>query len=379
MHAALPGAVARAIAGRTEEAVDIADRAFDARVALGDQVQMSGPGIYLVARALALLEAGRLAEAEEFARLGYDGAAERQLRDGQAWFSVILGRICLNQGRVLTAARWFREAAIVYGDFNHPGARWGYGGLAHALALSGDLDGADAALADLDAEPPTSLRLMDPDIERGRAGVLARRGEFTLARDVLRHAAEDARASGRLALEAAALHDLARLGDAGAVVERMRELDQVVDGAFMPARLRHVEALVGHDAGELEAVASDFESVGALLLAAEAAAVAARSYARGGLTRRAAEAKQRAARLAQSCEGAETPVLAEGADVVSLTRREREVAELAARGLTSREVAEKLFVSTRTVENHLQRAYDKLGVSGRNELASALGMTTDST
>ena len=379
VHAALPGAVARALAGRTEEAVDIADRAFDARVALGDQVQMSGPGIYLVARALALLEAGRFAEAEEYARLGYDGAAERQLRDGQAWFSVILGRICLNQGRVMTSARWFREAAIVYGDFNHPGARWGYGGLAHALALSGDVDGAEAALADLDAEPPTSLRLMDPDIERGRAAVLARRGEYTLARDVLRHAADDARTSGRLALEAAALHDLARLGDAAVVVDRMRELAGVVDGAFMPARLRHVAALVGHDARELDAVAHDFETMGAVLLAAEAAAVAARSYGRDGLTRRASEAAQHAARLTQACEGAETPSLSDGADLVPLTRREREVAELAARGLTSREVAEKLFVSTRTVENHLQRAYDKLGVSGRNELASALGISTDST
>jgi ATP/maltotriose-dependent transcriptional regulator MalT len=373
-HAALPGAVARALSGRTAEAIDIADRAFEARVALGDQVQMSGPGIYLVARALALLEAGRLAEAAEYARLGYDGAAERQLRDGQAWFSVILGRICLNEGRVAAAARWFREAAIIYGDYNHAGARWGYGGLAHALALSGDLDGADAALADLDAEPPTPLRMMDPDIERGRACVLAQRGQYSLALDVLRHAAADAAATGRFVLESAALHDLARLGEAAAVLDRLRALADVVDGAFLPARLAHADALARHDGSGLDAAADAFEEIGALLLAAEASAAAAHAHTRDGLVRRAGESRARAARLADACEGARTPALADGAEITALTRREREVAELAARGLSNREVAEKLFVSTRTVENHLQRAYEKLGVRSRAELADALGI-----
>ena len=46
--------------------------------------------------------------------------------------------------------------------------------------------------------------------------------------------------------------------------------------------------------------------------------------------------------------------------------------EVAARGATSREMAEELFVSARTVENHLQRAYEKLGVRSRPELAEVL-------
>jgi DNA-binding CsgD family transcriptional regulator len=55
-----------------------------------------------------------------------------------------------------------------------------------------------------------------------------------------------------------------------------------------------------------------------------------------------------------------------------LTPRERQVAELAAAGVRSREIADRLFLSTRTVENHLQRVYAKLGVSGRVELDPAL-------
>jgi DNA-binding CsgD family transcriptional regulator len=57
---------------------------------------------------------------------------------------------------------------------------------------------------------------------------------------------------------------------------------------------------------------------------------------------------------------------------VPLTAREREIALLVADGLTSKEVAERLFLSARTVSNHLQNAYAKLGISKRTELAAAL-------
>ena len=52
-----------------------------------------------------------------------------------------------------------------------------------------------------------------------------------------------------------------------------------------------------------------------------------------------------------------------------LTPREREIAALAAAGATSKEIAAQLFLSSRTVDNHLQSVYTKLGVSGRQELA----------
>jgi DNA-binding NarL/FixJ family response regulator len=60
---------------------------------------------------------------------------------------------------------------------------------------------------------------------------------------------------------------------------------------------------------------------------------------------------------------------------VQLTRREREIAHLVTDGLTSREVAESLFLSVRTVDNHLSRIYDKLGIRSRTELADALAPT----
>ena len=55
--------------------------------------------------------------------------------------------------------------------------------------------------------------------------------------------------------------------------------------------------------------------------------------------------------------------------MIGLTRREREVATLAARGMSDRDIAATLFISVRTVESHLATCYRKLGVSSRAEAA----------
>ena len=60
------------------------------------------------------------------------------------------------------------------------------------------------------------------------------------------------------------------------------------------------------------------------------------------------------------------------AGVESLTAGELRVARMAAGGQTNREVAEGLFLSAKTVENHLGRAYAKLGITSRAELPEAL-------
>ena len=57
----------------------------------------------------------------------------------------------------------------------------------------------------------------------------------------------------------------------------------------------------------------------------------------------------------------------------SLTPTERRVAELAASGLTNRQLAEALFVTVKTVETHLAHAYQKLGTRSRAELTRLIG------
>jgi DNA-binding CsgD family transcriptional regulator len=55
-----------------------------------------------------------------------------------------------------------------------------------------------------------------------------------------------------------------------------------------------------------------------------------------------------------------------------LSRREREVADLAASGMPARSIALRLSLSERTVENHLQRIYAKLGLHSRAELIARM-------
>jgi DNA-binding NarL/FixJ family response regulator len=69
---------------------------------------------------------------------------------------------------------------------------------------------------------------------------------------------------------------------------------------------------------------------------------------------------RRSGSSARSTDGATHPAL--------LTPREQEVADLARQGLSNPEIAERLFVSTRTVDNHLRRVYAGLGIGGRHEL-----------
>ncbi len=65
--------------------------------------------------------------------------------------------------------------------------------------------------------------------------------------------------------------------------------------------------------------------------------------------------------------GRKVAVAGSGPD--ALTRREREVAHLYARGHTARQIAEALFVGERTVEGHLASVYAKLGISSKIDLA----------
>jgi DNA-binding NarL/FixJ family response regulator len=60
-----------------------------------------------------------------------------------------------------------------------------------------------------------------------------------------------------------------------------------------------------------------------------------------------------------------------------LTAQEQQIAELAAQGLSNREIAERLLLSPRTVGSHLYRIFPKLGVTTRAQLRDSLNSTGD--
>jgi DNA-binding NarL/FixJ family response regulator len=184
---------------------------------------------------------------------------------------------------------------------------------------------------------------------------------------------EFAEKGGQLAPMAVGLHDLLRIDEDRRAATQLVELEPRVEGVLMTARARYARAILAKDPVLAGEAADQFERCGALLYAAEAASLERKLALDASLQRRAAEAGRRAGRLVALCEGARTPPIFSAAEDPQLSSREREIALLAVEGLTNRAIADKLVLSKRTVENHLQRVYTKFAVSSRVELVEAMG------
>ncbi|WP_435279889.1 LuxR C-terminal-related transcriptional regulator [Streptomyces sp. 1222.5] len=361
-----------AFVGRTGEAIAWGEHAYAEHVRVDEQALGPHPASQLVPLIFALADAGQLTKARE--------ASERALADTVpvdaplpwVWSAYFRGRVEWLAGDVVAARRWYAEAqaqAHTHHQIRPLFDAWA--GLAAAAAVLGDLKAAEAALAEMRAYPPMGHFAGEEDL--GKAWLYAARGNLVQARTVLTAAAARARDTGYVPSEMLLLTDVARLGGAEEVADRLAELTQICDGSFGPARAQLAAALAADAPDQLEAAADELNTIGAYLLAAEAATVAAAAWRRTGHTRHATAAINQAHACAAHCEGARTPLLAAPEATAPLTKREREVAILAVTGTSSKDMAETLHLSVRTVDNHLQHAYTKLGVTTRQQLARALG------
>lgn len=361
------------VAGRAADAVEITDRAMDFPPPGGQRDTLADIFVQRCSKAFALGELGRFDEAEALAASSYDVAVGVGSTNGMAWGSMLLGRTALLRGHVATAGGHFAEGVALFLDTGETGiVRWCMAGVAMCAAWRGQPDVADRSIAELEAGR-TSVRLMDVDIERAKAWTAAARGDESGARERLVVAAADQLALGAHGMALAALHDLARLDGGRRAAESLLPEHRSVQGPLAAARVTAIEAAASADPTALAEAGERFGQLGADLYAAECFAAAAAAARRGGTPRSAERWDAAAARAAQRCQGAATVLLRNRGAASSLTRREREVASLAAAGCSNREIAQTLSVSLRTAENHLQRAYLKLGVTRREELTSALG------
>ncbi|MFI1569137.1 LuxR C-terminal-related transcriptional regulator [Streptomyces sp. NPDC020490] len=362
---------ALALTGRADQAVLSAQASYTLHKKLNDQALLLPPIGHLVSLVLAQAEAGCLNEARETGRRAWSRLPEIHDPVSWIWMAYHQAHVEWLAGHPATARRWYAESAAQARTYrNHRGLRLALSGLAACAAIQGDVAAAQAYHEEALAYPPMGYRNGEEHI--GEAWLYAAQGRLAEARAVLIAAAHDAGATGQLASEFLLLTDVARLGGSHEVINRLRELASTCEGKLAVARFEFVSALAAENPQRLLAAADNLEAVGADLLAAEAASTAARMWNRSARPRNATAATNRASRLLDRCEAARTPLVANLTAATPLTRREREVAQLAARGATSRSIAATLHLSVSTVDNHLQSAYIKLGVTARQELAPAL-------
>jgi DNA-binding CsgD family transcriptional regulator len=144
------------------------------------------------------------------------------------------------------------------------------------------------------------------------------------------------------------------------------------DAPLASAYAQHALAAAAHDGARLLDAAGEFERIGALRYATEAAADAASAFVQAGRQDSARRAAARSRALfGHGQDGTLPPIDGVDREAVELTPREEQLVELASRGLSNAQIADQLVLSVRTVESHLYRAMQKLGVSHRRELAGS--------
>lgn len=372
-------APALAAAGRTLDAVAAAEAGLAALRTLPEPLTFAAEQL-AASTGFALLLAGRLDDADACVVGAYEHAVRTGDQLGQALLAPPAAELDLWRGRPRTAARRAAEALALTRGLDRMGFRaWSSGLRAHALAWLDDGE-SDAPLR---GEPPHPGGAIDvaewphfgeflhsfSRLSFARAALV--RGEHSTARELATALATKAKGRGQRAVAALCHHVVARAGAPRDAADELARLAASCDGALVPFLARHAAALASDDADALDVAAHDATNLGLAPLAVEAAARAAALHHAAGRRAAAAASTATARAMAAACE--RSPRLPFAAPKsTALTAREREVAALAARGLTNGEIAQRLGVSVRTVHTHLQSAYVKLGTNDRTTLGRAL-------
>jgi DNA-binding CsgD family transcriptional regulator len=362
-------AVMYADAGQTATAVAVANTGYTVASRFFDSPQMR----FNIADAhvSALLLVGKIADGLEVAQQVREQGAEMP---GAANLlgAAIAGRAALCAGRLDSACALLGNAApALSASGNEMG--WGFRyhiPFATALAMRGATDEAAAMLAALD-DAKRPFRKLDYERSLARAWVAAGQGAITEAITTMISAAETAAAKGQFAAEVVCLQTAVQFGD-HSVAPRLTELESLVEGPRAKLASRFAGALADSDAPELEAISTEFEQMGDLVAAVDAAAHACIAFRHNERRGSALGCSARAEALAKQCGGVSTPALREVSEPLPLTAREREIVRLLGSGFSTRDVAERLCLSARTVEGHVYRAMTKTGTTTRDELIRLL-------
>ena len=320
----------------------------------------------------ALLLAGHIADAAAPAETIRQRQIEFQAFQNFQVGSLAVGRAALGSGRLDAAISLLTQSIETVDDPTDSNG-WGYRcriPLTTALAMRGSTAEAAARLGALEKLRHPSWRYLDYEYAIAKAWLAAGQGAISEAIAVSLAAAETARSNRQFAPEVMCLQTATQFGERSCG-PRLRELAAIVEGPRAGVAAHFAEALHDEDGAELASVSAEFEDMGDLIAAVDAAAHAALAYRHKDLRGSALGCSARAEALAEQC-GARTATLRKAAERLPLTDREREIVMLIGQGLSNRDIATRLTLSVRTVESHIYKAMAKTGTSNRDELAALL-------
>jgi DNA-binding NarL/FixJ family response regulator len=353
---------ALAHSGRTGEAVAVVEELLDQVADAGPEVVAGTRDKLLVYASHALREHGRLEDAARTAHRAYESALADGVVFERAWAALCVSAALLQAGRLDDAALWARRSLVTATAARMTDCiRVCLSVLTVSYGSRGQTP--DPAWVEHLRSPEAGLGFLRHTVPIALAWAAYAEGQHAVARDLLRQGQERAAQERAVAAESWILHERLRMHDGAGVRPRLTSLS--VDSSIGVARRALATGLERGDAATLLEAAAAFEALGSPLYAAEAAGAASRCAS----GRPAAAARRRAEELARQVGDPTTPLLV-GSPVSTdvLTSRERLVAELAAGGASNAEIAQRLVLSVRTVENHLSRVYAKLGITSRSEL-----------
>jgi ATP/maltotriose-dependent transcriptional regulator MalT len=361
------------LAGRAGEALAVAEGAIPLALAEGEE-GTPALGELLMSSGWAKVALGRYDEVRVESRALADLLSEADDDEGGALFAGFEARCLLFQGKPVTAAALLQEAIGRHGTLS----MYGFRSLLHssrawALAWSGrPTEALEEVLEARRWHVPT--RFFDAELDMVEALALAAVDRRSRAVALAVEARERAKACGGWSYAALAAYLAVRLVPTAEHLAELRHTMGRVDGAPAELALAHAEALFAGNPRQLQTVAERAIEQGELLLAVEMLESAV-LRAPAAMTR--TEQVRLDALLERhraACEGARSPLTPAARAPQELTAREIEIVKLAARNWTSAAISEELVISVRTVESHLYRAYAKLGVRQRDELARALAL-----
>jgi DNA-binding NarL/FixJ family response regulator len=290
-------------------------------------------------------------------------------REASGLAAFTLGALEFNSGRYRDAERWLAEAEVQLEQHDTFDSITSIRALEAGIAcFTGDPAAARDALSSMRRRTaerePRSVRSIYVACGEGWA---ARAESAAAGAEVF---LEYARAATDPSNRAHLLHEALRAGARPAqVATSLLELSDRCDSRLIEARAAHALAVAEHNGEALTSAGEELAAIGCGASAVEAIATAAQQFVREGRPDSARRAAARARDLHPTGQGWELPII-DGLDgtAVELTRREVQIATLAARGLSNQEIADQLVLSVRTVETYVYRAMQKRGVDNRHDL-----------